>query len=250
MGLLMAHLLGDGYLQTQRMARGKARFPKWLLLHGLVYALVMAVFSLLMIQPGQAALPLLILAASHLLIDCIKSLLLWRGTAGAAPEAAPASRGSRLGAFAVPLLDQALHLLVILLVYRYFGLWAYPGALLVAGMAWPHFQQAGVLLLLVLLLCKPVALFVRSLFVLLDFQLETAGENPRAGYVIGMLERLTIALLILSHHLGGVAFVLTAKSLARIKQLENQAFAEKYLVGTLASTLIAMAVTLLAMRFF
>ena len=37
-----------------------------------------------------------------------------------------------------------------------------------------------------------------------------------------------------------MGFVLTAKSIARFKQMENKDFAEKYLIGTLTSFLIAL----------
>ena len=40
--------------------------------------------------------------------------------------------------------------------------------------------------------------------------------------------------------LGAIGFVLAAKSLARFKQLDDRDFAEKYLVGTLLSVLIAL----------
>ena len=39
---------------------------------------------------------------------------------------------------------------------------------------------------------------------------------------------------------GAIGFVLTAKSLAKFKRLENKSFAEKYLVGTLLSAFIAI----------
>ena len=51
--------------------------------------------------------------------------------------------------------------------------------------------------------------------------------------------REIILLLGLMGQYGAVGFVLTAKSLARYKQLEKKAFAEKYLVGTLLSAFIA-----------
>ena len=38
---------------------------------------------------------------------------------------------------------------------------------------------------------------------------------------------------------GALGFVLTAKSVARFKELENKEFAETYLVGTLTSFLVA-----------
>ena len=44
---------------------------------------------------------------------------------------------------------------------------------------------------------------------------------------------------------GSIALVLTAKSLARFKQLENKEFAEKYLVGTLISLVIALLTLLI-----
>jgi len=37
-----------------------------------------------------------------------------------------------------------------------------------------------------------------------------------------------------------IALILAAKSIARFKQLENKDFAEKYLVGTLLSIIIAV----------
>ena len=39
---------------------------------------------------------------------------------------------------------------------------------------------------------------------------------------------------------GAVGLVLTAKSVARFKKLDDQDFAELYLVGTMTSVLIAM----------
>ncbi len=42
-----------------------------------------------------------------------------------------------------------------------------------------------------------------------------------------------------------IGFVLTAKSIARFKQLEDKDFAERYIVGTLLSVGIALASVLL-----
>ncbi|AEE97428.1 DUF3307 domain-containing protein [Mahella australiensis] len=73
-------------------------------------------------------------------------------------------------------------------------------------------------------------------------QQEVAG----VGRYIGMLERAIIMTLVLFDAMTAMAFVLTAKSLARYKELDDKAFAEYYLMGTLASTLIALAGGLLA----
>ena len=69
---------------------------------------------------------------------------------------------------------------------------------------------------------------------------EQQEEESRIGSWIGILEREIMLLLALMGQYGAIGFVLTAKSLARFKQLENKAFAEKYLLGTLLSSGIAL----------
>lgn len=70
-------------------------------------------------------------------------------------------------------------------------------------------------------------------------------NEPPVGRVIGKLERILTVILVLCNEIGAIGFVLTAKSIARYKQLDNQSFAEKYLVGTLSSTAIAIITALL-----
>lgn len=65
------------------------------------------------------------------------------------------------------------------------------------------------------------------------------------GSIIGILERLIIVLLSLLNLWSSIALVFTAKSIARFKQLEDKGFAQKYLIGTLLSLGITLAVLLL-----
>jgi hypothetical protein len=58
--------------------------------------------------------------------------------------------------------------------------------------------------------------------------------------LIGVLERALLLTLWITGNTGGVAIVLTAKSIARFKEFDNKDFAEYYLIGTLTSTLIAI----------
>ena len=62
------------------------------------------------------------------------------------------------------------------------------------------------------------------------------------GRTIGMLERLPIVLLVVGDEWGGIGFVIAAKSLARFKEFDDRDFAEYYLIGTLTSSLFAIAV--------
>ncbi|AVQ21549.1 hypothetical protein A2U14_02970 [Fusobacterium necrophorum subsp. funduliforme] len=67
--------------------------------------------------------------------------------------------------------------------------------------------------------------------------------------MIGKLERALIVILLLQNQYEAIGFVLAAKSIARFRQLDDKEFAEKYLVGTLASVLLALGATLLLKDF-
>ncbi|HVH67342.1 MAG TPA: hypothetical protein VM716_05700 [Gemmatimonadales bacterium] len=73
----------------------------------------------------------------------------------------------------------------------------------------------------------------------------TAGAIEVArGRAVGSLERaLTLTLVLLGEYTA-VGWIIAAKSLARFKQLEDREFAEYFLVGTLASFLLALLVGL------
>jgi Protein of unknown function (DUF3307) len=70
---------------------------------------------------------------------------------------------------------------------------------------------------------------------------ELGAQNlANTGALIGKLERVIILTLGLMQLYTSIAFVFTAKSLARFKQLEDRQFAEKYLIGTLLSFWVAI----------
>ncbi|MGH2621072.1 MAG: hypothetical protein ACRDHG_10965, partial [Anaerolineales bacterium] len=76
-----------------------------------------------------------------------------------------------------------------------------------------------------------------------------ATEDLGAGEVIGILERLLIYLLILGGGgLAAVGFVVAAKSAARFPQFKDAAFAEYFLIGSLASIGLATAAGLAVQR--
>lgn len=69
---------------------------------------------------------------------------------------------------------------------------------------------------------------------------------PRAGRMIGMLERGIILTFSFFGDLTSISFVFLAKSMARFRQLENRQFAEYYLIGTLLSFFFALLVAITA----
>ncbi|ACR80364.1 MULTISPECIES: DUF3307 domain-containing protein [Kosmotoga] len=65
-------------------------------------------------------------------------------------------------------------------------------------------------------------------------------KNVKTGKVIGIFERAIVLTFYITGNVASIAFVIAAKSLARFKNFAEKDFAEYYLIGTLASVLIAM----------
>lgn len=86
-------------------------------------------------------------------------------------------------------------------------------------------------------------LFVKVM--LKKFRPGEAQGVPGAGAVIGLLERALVLTLVLMGQYTAIGLALTAKSIARYKELEDRRFAEYYLIGTLASILFAVGVGIL-----
>ncbi|MEO5939639.1 MAG: hypothetical protein ABIZ72_01945 [Candidatus Limnocylindrales bacterium] len=66
------------------------------------------------------------------------------------------------------------------------------------------------------------------------------GASARVGSTIGVLERILIVVFVLTGTDVAIGFVVAAKTLARFKLLDDRAFAEYYLLGTLASVAVAI----------
>ncbi len=65
------------------------------------------------------------------------------------------------------------------------------------------------------------------------------GEFNR-GRVIGILERILLYAFVLQGQYGAIGFVLAAKAFTRFKALDDRAFAEYVLIGTLLSACLAL----------
>ena len=257
--LLLAHLIGDYLLQWRRLAENKERGDRGALLtHAFLYALAMD--FLFLCAPWQRALPSwLILSLSHGLIDLLR----------VRAERKTAEPRARLISFCA---DQLLHLGFILLCYFLFlrGQWTV-FLLRLSGALW--FRPVFVCATLLLLIWNPAAILVRRVLALLPPPAESpeppaeasrpsaapqpapkapAKQSParkrdfRSGELIGKLERIIVAALALCGAASAIGFVLTAKSVACFKQMDDRNYAERYLVGTLLSVCFALAAALLA----
>ena len=212
--LVAGHCVADFVLQSGRMVQRKRDSVKWQLAHAGVVWFAHAV-TLLVWSPGWGVLRWASIAAlAHLGTDLAKS---------AADKRWPAQGGWWFA------LDQALHL----------------GALVGIAVLAPETgsEVASTWMWLV----SAYAFNVHGGGAIVALGLGERGEVEPAsgagyGQRIGVLERMILLTLVLRGEWAGIGFVLTAKSVARFKRLEtDQGFAERYLVGTLTSVLVAGA---------
>lgn len=72
---------------------------------------------------------------------------------------------------------------------------------------------------------------------------ESRGTKEGAGALIGNLERLLIAILMLHGQYGAIGLVFTAKSVTRFEKISNNpSFAEYYLIGSLYSMVCVLII--------
>ena len=223
--LLIAHFLADFTFQGAAMAEEKKTSQRALLLHSVIYAAVMAIACFAGVSPLYALLPAAIIALSHFLIDECKCLI-----------------SHKWDSIWLLLIDQAIHVVVIILACRFLRLGSVPSALLLAAQKVPRANNFLTIVLILTVNWDPACVIVRKLFDELSNGAEriSFADEPKAGRIIGKLERFIVVILMLTGQASAIGFVLTAKSIARFKQFEAQGFAERYLVGTLASTAFAI----------
>jgi|ERR1700730_6416946 len=94
-------------------------------------------------------------------------------------------------------------------------------------------------------------LLVRYIIQTLDLRPKEVGHHKadpieyNRGRVIGLLERLTLFTLVAGGQFAAIGFIIAAKAMARFKRMEEQDFGEYFLVGTLASLVVAGGFALL-----
>lgn len=232
--LLAAHFIADFSLQSADWAKKKTEKIQYLIGHALVYAVVLAIVTFLCIPCDTAWMPFLVIAGSHFLIDRIRIL-------------ADKKYSTPTAHFASFLTDQILHIAIICALVCMFELNAQNRDWLSHLSSAVPMEQILRYVLIFIIILDPASVFVKKLSIYVSGGTSNSVQKkePPVGSVIGKLERILTVILVLCDEIGAIGFVLTAKSLARYKQLDNQSFAEKYLVGTLSSTAIAIITALL-----
>ncbi|MDO5977687.1 DUF3307 domain-containing protein [Flavivirga spongiicola] len=220
--LLLAHLIGDFFLQPQKWVKEKEKkklkSPK-LYLHILIHVLLLIVLLWdISLWPF-----VLTIGVSHLLIDGFKLIIQKKKT-------------KRLLFF----IDQLLHILVIIGCYFFY---------LDNTFHLESFITEDNLLLLtcLLFLTIPVSIIMKTIFLKWNIsELTKNNESLKdAGKIIGILERILVFIFIIVNHWEAVGFLITAKSVFRfgdLKESKDRQLTEYILIGTLISFGIAIII--------
>jgi len=235
----IAHLLGDFYFQTSKMVNTRNKNIKIMLLHIFVYTgIFVLVVRLTKMTLKEAIIILGGIFITHLLIDKVVDFYL---------KKIECEKLYRI------VLDQAMHLSILVLFFhrtdiRYENM--------------GHYRNVYLLVLILLLILKPSAILVDKVLMIVNKEEKDKAFEIDAGTMIGMLERIIIVALCIFGGMSGIGFILTAKTMVRYGEFEKEEKVSdikvsntkvantkatsikltrtKYLLGTLASTGIAL----------
>ena len=232
--LISIHLLADFLFQTSAYSEKKRKMLKSLLLHCFIYFIVFEIIFFILFQCEKAFILGLIISVLHFLINYTVNKL----------EKYFPKRRLQLLFFS---LNQLIHIVMIVGMYYILNLENLTNNLYTKLQTYEDFKIIVLYISVFSIILDPASVFIRKLFTSISpktYPKENL-EELKAGNIIGKLERIIIAILLLNNQFGVIGFVLTAKSIARFKQMENRNFAEKYLIGTLTSFLIVLVTVLI-----
>ncbi|WP_439152479.1 DUF3307 domain-containing protein [Winogradskyella sp.] len=223
--LILAHIIGDFFLQPQKWVKSKEKKKlksKWLYIHIGIH------IALLFLIVWDLSYTVLILFAGtlHFIIDALKLILQKKKT-------------KRFYFFA----DQLLHIITLFILVFYFYNGDFEFNLTMSA-------QTLLLVLCAGFLTQPTSVIMKVIFSKWDISKLTKdnGSLKDAGKYIGILERLLVFIFIVVGHWEAVGFLITAKSVFRFGDLtstKERKLTEYILIGTLISFGIAIITSLL-----
>lgn len=237
--VLLAHVVADFYAQSDAMAKKKAIGIRALAAHCVLYAAVFSVCGVCLLAGPSVVWVILGGCLSHAVVDVAKRFFVEK------------YQVDKLIVFGV---DQAVHLAIDFAIVAVCADGLEPSTIAVwlgGALGEDTFARALALSLALLVAGRPIAILVSLILGAVEGRKyatndEAESESLRAGRWIGVLERAIVVVMTLWGEFGAIAFVLTAKSIARFDLLKDQSFAERYLIGTLASVAAAILVALVA----
>ena len=217
----ISHLLGDFYFQTNKMAEKKKQ--KWPFLHSLIYmAMFVPIILNYEIMIGLRIGLIIGVGVTHGLIDRLF---------------ANPSKIKKYRFF----IDQFSHIVVLVLVFT-LGQTKFNCQLIT------NYYKELLLVGIMLLILKPAAIAVNKVLLLNSDKDNEEAFKMDAGVIIGMIERLIIVGMCILGDMGGIGFIIAAKTMVRYGEFAKEGTPDadtkltrtKYLLGTLSSVAIAL----------
>ncbi|HWT26398.1 MAG TPA: DUF3307 domain-containing protein [Mobilitalea sp.] len=243
--LLLSHIIGDFYLQTEKLAKKKEKNFTYLCLHGLLYWI-----SFLLISLPILSLELFLcglgMGLIHLIIDFIKYL--------AVCSKNKKKNLSTSDKRSIYILDQAVHITCLVIGSYVLAIMNYDIKIL--DCCKDFFVVTGIsavkvvnIIVALLLIHKPANITISHLISAYKPKKDLSEQQPqdyKAGRFIGSVERIIMLILLYLGQYSAIGLVLTAKSIARYDEIaKNKISAEYYLLGTLISTGFVIVVSIL-----
>lgn len=236
--LLLGHVLGDFYAQTQNMAEKKGKQFRWVCVHGICYWVV----QLLLITPiwsWEFAGAITVGAITHFVIDAFKYIYV--------VSLDKKNERDVVAERNIFFTDQILHILCLIGIAV--GMAAGQMEIREGELCRTFFAITGLSEHFVLswgmalvLIHKPANIAIQKLLAVYKPVVTDQDKNVNAGRFIGTIERIIMLFFIGIEQYSAIGLVLTAKSIARYDKIAKEKdFAEYYLLGTLLSTLIVIA---------
>ncbi|MGF7056886.1 DUF3307 domain-containing protein [Brassicibacter mesophilus] len=255
--LILGHLIGDFILQfkyilNKRFSNNKIDVLFGNLIHSLIHLALVFVFLLFYLlldsffEISRYLKTCVLLVFFHFCIDTIKSFLVLRYP----------SFDNNIFIF---ILDQVAHIIVIVLVLFKFDINDILTKASIFIDAYPSniniFDKYLIISIIVLLTTCVTGIFIKKFINYVLFKNATTFINRgniivksndnitginNGGYIIGILERIIILLGMAIMQPGIAGFVLTTKSIARFKKLDNNSFVEYFIIGTFLSFISAI----------
>jgi hypothetical protein len=237
--LLLAHILGDFYFQSNKLAKQKSKSFQSALKHCIIYAVTCFLIAI-PVYDTSIVIGFAFLAISHFLIDFSKYFYI--------NKASKENNFKPENERTVYIIDQLFHLITIAIIAYSLAANNYiitvlPGVSSFFEIIGIPIEKAFSWLLVLLLIWKPTNITIKILINLHKPQekFEANDEEIKAGGFIGLLERLIILVLLSINQYSAIGLVLTAKSIARYDKIsKDQTFAEYYLLGTLLSAIFVI----------
>ncbi|MEL7654658.1 MAG: DUF3307 domain-containing protein [Bacillota bacterium] len=240
--LLLIHILGDYYFQSDLLAKGKQEHLSQVKKHGMIYAGICVLAMIPVLSRGMI-LSGICLAVSHFVIDILKYHYIKKHFG----KKKLSSEKERV----IYLADQSLHLFFAGIIAYIFTI--NHGMIQLLMPFNTIFQTIGISayniftwVLILLLIWKPANITIKQLLSQCKPDDENGENSKKTGGFIGLLERIVLLVFLSIGQYSAMGLVLTAKSIARYDKIsKSQEFAEYYLLGTLLSTAIVLIAYLL-----